>query len=214
MSSPTRTTKRSPRWRTRKLALVRPPPSGSAVTGPPQKERPSATLRGSFWGKDATAGEGLFHHRGLEDAHHGGTAGLSREAAYHMVAVAAVAQRVAGARATRLIARLDLEFSRLHGEAFDRAALMTFRFQHAAGLGRHIIPLQPFDRLDPTDDGEPHLAVLRHEDRGRGRARFLDERVLVRGREEALDRDVERLAQAPDGRERRIGLVALNLADD
>ena len=45
--------------------------------GAAQKERPSATLRGSFWGKDATAGEGLFHHRGLEDAHHAGAAGLS-----------------------------------------------------------------------------------------------------------------------------------------
>src|SRR4029077_4301394 len=214
MSSPTRTTKRSPRWRTRKLALVRPPPSGSAGTGPPQKERTSAMLRGSVWGKDATAGEGLFHHRGLEDAHHAGAAGLSRDAAHHMVAIATVTKRVARAGATRLAARLDLEFSRLHGEASGRAALLPLRFENAAGLGVHIIPLEPFEGLYPADDGELHLAVLRDEDGGRCSACLLDEGLFIGRCKEALDRDVERLAQPPDGGERGIRLVALDLAYD
>src|SRR4051794_26012346 len=48
MSSPIRTTKRSPRSRTTKLVLVMPPGSASAVTGPRQQGRLSARVFGSM----------------------------------------------------------------------------------------------------------------------------------------------------------------------
>ena len=34
---------------------------------------------------------------------------------------------------------------------------MCIALQHAAGLGLEIIPLQPFDRLEPADPARRHL---------------------------------------------------------
>src|SRR3546814_5037128 len=56
MSSPTRTTKRSPRSSTRKLALVMPPASGRGATGPDQKrsDRTRSTGRGVVMAGDGS----------------------------------------------------------------------------------------------------------------------------------------------------------------
>ena len=71
---------------------------------------------------------------------------------------------------------------------------MRVGFEHAAGLGVDVVPLQPFDGLDPADDGEPHLAVL--GERGSACRRGVD--FSMKGsssarREHPLDRHVERL---------------------
>ena len=91
---------------------------------------------------------------------------------------------------------------------------MRLRFQHAAGFGREIIPLQPFDRLDPADDGEPALAIVGNQNRGIAARGFLQKGLVVGRPQHPLDRDIERLREAPDRGECRIGLVALDLADD
>ena len=129
-------------------------------------------------------------------------------------AVAPVAKRLPRLRPLDDIAHLHLELAFEHRQAFDGAALVSFEIQHAAGFRLHVVPLQPLHRLDPADDGEAHLAVVGEEDRRVGLRGFLDEGLFLAGREDALDRDVESLAQAPDGGERRVGLVALDLADD
>ena len=51
------------------------------------------------------------HHRRLEDAHHGGAAGLVADGSGPCAAVAAVAQRLAGLRALDDAADLDLELA-------------------------------------------------------------------------------------------------------
>ena len=141
-------------------------------------------------------------------------AGVLPEVADDMRPVAAIAQRLARFHA-RLRARdLDLKLALAHRQALDRAALMRLGFQHAAGIGGELIALQPFDRLDPADDGEPAFAVVGNQDRRVGLAGLFEEGFVLRRLQDALDRDVERLRQPPDGRERRIGFIALDLADD
>ena len=58
---------------------------------------------------------------------------------------------------------------------------MRVGLQNAARLGRKIIPLQPFDRLDPADDGEPAFAVV-GDKHGRVAARGFFQEGSVVGR--------------------------------
>ena len=143
-----------------------------------------------------------------------GASGCIADAADRMGAVAPVASvSPAFARWTTSLTSTSNSPSSTR-QAFDGAALVSFEIQHAARFRLHVVPLQPLHRLDPADDGEAHLAVVGEEDRRVGLRGFLDEGLFLAGREDALDRDVESLAQAPDGGERRVGLVALDLADD
>ncbi len=77
-----------------------------------------------------------------------------------------------------------------------------------------IIPLQPFDRFQPADNGQTHLPILREQMGVSPLEIFSDDRRVVAVHEEALDGNIERLAQPPDGGERGVGFVAFDLADD
>src|SRR6476469_10178203 len=157
---------------------------------------------------------GSLHHRGFENADHRGMCGLLRHVADDVRPVAAVAQRLAGAGPLGDIGDRHFKLALEHREALDRAALMRVGFERAAGIGGEIVPLQPFDRLDPADDGEPAFAVVGDEDRRVRAGGFFQERLVLGRLQDALDGDVERLREAPDRRQRRVRLVALDLADD
>jgi hypothetical protein len=139
-----------------------------------------------------------------------GRAGVADE----MRAVAAVAQRFARLDALLDAGNLDVQFAFENRKTFDRAALVRVRLQNSAGIGGKIIALQPFDGLDPADDRQTAFAVVGDENRRVGSGGLLEEGRILRRLQDALDRNVERLSEAPNRGESRVGLVALDLADD
>ena len=136
-----------------------------------------------------------------------------RHVADRMRSIGAIAQCLARLGPLRDAAHFDLELPFDHRQAFHGAALMRLGFQHAAGIGRNHT-IEPFDRLDPADDGEPALAIVGNQDRRVAARGFFQKGLVVGRRQHPLDRDIERLREAPDRGECRIGLVALDLADD
>src|SRR4051812_13702566 len=94
-----------------------------------------------------------IHHGGLQDADHGGAARGIADTAHRMGTVAAVAQAFPSLRLLGHAADLDLELSVQDGQALHGAALMAVGVEYAAGLGLHVVPLQPLDGLEPADDG-------------------------------------------------------------
>jgi uncharacterized protein len=158
--------------------------------------------------------EPSIHHRRLENAHHRRVRGLFAQVADPMRHIATVPQRLAAAGGSNRLADLDLELAVQNRQALDRAAQMGGRFENSAWIGLKIVPLEPVDGFQPANDREAAQSVVGDEDRCGPPPQMLDERALFSPPQHRFDRHVERVGQTPDRRQRRIGLIALDLRDD
>ena len=128
--------------------------------------------------------------------------------------VAAIAQSLAGPDRLDPSPDIHLELTVEHRQALDRAARVSRRFEHSAGIRLEIVPLQPVHRLQPAGHGEATQSVVRDEDRRRAAPEVFDKGPVLAPLQDRLDRYVERMGEPPDRGQSRVGLIALDLRDD
>ena len=124
--------------------------------------------------------------------------------------VGLVACGVGGLQAPHLRVGLDFQRAVQDRQMLARARLVGIRYQCAAWLQRQFVPFELTGQLDGPPDTQLILRLMAVERGDFMRACDGDRFMGVRGGEQLVEADAQRVRQAPCHGDRRVGFVTLD----